>query len=204
MPIQHSPHDTARIGLAGIVCCFLLVQTGCHLFSNGGTKDAAGYREDERALIEIGTQTILDLEKAKDYAAIYDTKASRDYRSRVSKERFLSLTHCVETHLGDWQQRNSKIEPTRHQLSGKKGTFVDRVELKIERSKARITERFEFIDDGLGYRVNTFRWLADNNDFAQCLQSIGQTPVTTMPETQKVVEPEPKQLSPEDDPAQSH
>lgn len=62
--------------------------------------DAQGYREDERALLQIAAENLVELEIKKDYATLYDQYASKAFKQRVPARYFLKLTNCVETHLG--------------------------------------------------------------------------------------------------------
>ncbi len=149
----------------------LVSSLGCRSPFPFKTSDA--YRVEEVALLKITAENIMDLEKAKDYASIYNEYASRDYKKRVPKRKFLKLTHCVEVHMGEVLGHDvAKLNFNRT----RKGKHIsDQLNLSVYRKNGTITERYTLIDEGLGFRITGFRWVSDNEPFAQCMKKINQT-----------------------------
>ncbi len=160
-----------------VLFLLLVLLTGC---ISGFQTAGDAYREEEVALLRIMADNIIDLEKKKDYTALYSDYASRGYKQRVSERRFLKLTHCVETHMGEVLGHNvAKVDFKRE---NKNNRMEDLLTLEVYRKHEAVTERYVLVDEGVGFRIDSFRWLSDNNEpFKVCMKKITPLKKTEIP-----------------------
>lgn len=132
----------------------------------------SGYGEEEIGLLRLTARQIVKLEKDKDYRTIYRDYASRGFKERVDLRKFLKLANCTETHLGGFQSFDSSS--LKFIRKAENGQPVELLNLEVERANGRVTERFIFEREGLGFKVKSFRWLSTNPAFLRCLESISR------------------------------
>lgn len=150
--------------LLAISCSSSPLKSGSHTDSS--------YSEEELGLLKLATQQIIQLETAKDYKTLYREYASKGFKQRVDLRKFLKLANCTETHLGDFQGFKSDSVKFIRRTEG--GRPVELLNLEVERAQGPITERFVFEQEGLGFKVKSFRWLSTNPDFLHCLESLSR------------------------------
>ncbi len=140
-----------------------------------GSPDS-GYGEEEIGLLRLTARQIVQLEKNRDYKTLYREYASKDFKQRVDLRKFLKLANCTETHLGGVQSYDRSSLKFVRKREGDR--TVELLDLAVDRANGRITERFVFVREGLGFKVQSFRWLSTNTAFLGCLESVsrGKTP----------------------------
>lgn len=139
------------------------------------------YRMHELALLQMSADDILNLEKKKQYGAIYDGYASPDFQKSVSRRRFLIMANCVETYLGGLQEFDTNdLGFTRQLLPTQKHPF-DILTRKIQRERGKVDEQLVFIPSGLNFKLNGLYWISKDKGFLQCIAASPQIEANTAP-----------------------
>ncbi|MBK8189311.1 MAG: hypothetical protein IPK79_02570 [Vampirovibrionales bacterium] len=159
--------------------------------------DAQGYREDERALLQIAAENLVELEIKKDYATLYDQYASKAFKQRVPARYFLKLTNCVETHLGAFLSYDRKSLRFKRERVG--AATRDALNLRVFRDNGLLAEQFVFTPEGLSYKIDAFRWLSQRAEFLDCVSRLSQT--FDVSDVSSMSDGSPQEASPNDDEA---
>lgn len=173
--MARSSHRRVRwpMGVALGVMLFLamsLLAVGC---GGGSATEDSGYREEERALLQIAADSVVELELKKDYATLYDTHTSKAFQRRMPPRDFLRLTNCVETHLGGFLSYDRKSLAFRRQRPRHPGGVPhDRLRLRVFRETGLMVEDMVFVPEGLSFKLESLRWLSPRTEFLDCVRSL--------------------------------
>ncbi|HEY9745790.1 MAG TPA: hypothetical protein V6C99_06190 [Oculatellaceae cyanobacterium] len=149
------------------------------------------YRLDELALLQMAADDILNLERKKQYGTIYDEYTSRDFRKNVSRRRFLIMSNCVETYLGELQEFDSNdLSFNRHTLPGYKQP-LDVLTRHVQRKRGFVDEQLSFISTGFNFKLNGLYWISKDKMFLQCIADSPKIEANTAPMPEAPPPPKP-------------
>lgn len=172
------------------------------------------YRLDELALLQMNADDVQELERKKQYGKLYDQYASDAFKQGVTRRRFLIMSNCVESFLGDLQEYDrNDVGFHREQLKekGQQYGFIDVLNRKVQRSLGSIEEQLVFAPLGLNFKLNGLYWISKDKQFLQCIAESPQIEAQTTPqpegapaaaENAKPTEGEPAQKTEEAPPTQ--
>lgn len=146
------------------------------------------FRLDEQARLLLHMDNLLELEKQKAYASIYDQYAHPTFRATISRNTFIALGHCAETHLGPLEgyhrpsvllQRHTttpqeKPPPQAQPPVATTTQPVDEVTVRVNRQAEPVWERGVFIPVGVDYQLVGYYWSAQYPPFQHCIQQVLQ------------------------------
>ncbi len=132
------------------------------------------YRKDELALLQMSADDIQELERKKQYGTIYDDYASEAFKQGVGRRRFMIMSNCVESFLGDVEEYDrNDIGFRRDYLKDKRNkptqNYVDVLNRKVQRTLGSIEEQMVFVPNGLSFKLNGLYWIAKDKHFLQCI-----------------------------------
>lgn len=139
------------------------------------------YRLDELALLQMAADDVLNLERKKQYGAIYDGYASPEFQKSVSRRRFLIMSNCVETYLGGLQEFDSNDLgfDRKHQPGHKQP--LDILTRKVQREKGKLDEQLVFVPSGFNFKLNGLYWISKDKTFLQCIADSPRIEANTAP-----------------------
>ncbi len=128
------------------------------------------YRQDQLALLSMLADDIQDLERKKQYATIYDDYTSQEFKTGISRRRFLVISNCVETYLGGLEEYDPHdLGFRREMLKTGHDQFLDVLNRKVKRIMGPIDEQMVFVPDDLNFKLNGLYWIAKDKLFLQCV-----------------------------------
>lgn len=128
------------------------------------------YRQDQMALLSMMADDIQELERKKQYSTIYDDYTSQEFKSGITRRRFLIISNCVETYLGGLEEYDPHdLGFRREMLKDGHGKFLDVLNRKVKRMLGQIDEQMVFIPHDLNFKLNGLYWIAKDKQFLQCV-----------------------------------
>ncbi|MEM0951960.1 MAG: hypothetical protein AAGI66_07440 [Cyanobacteria bacterium P01_H01_bin.74] len=166
------------IALLGLMALEGVILPGCRnddviaVNTNDKNTPQYAYRLDEIAMLELLTEEIFSAEKDKHYARIYSAFTAPSFKERVSESTFLSLTTCVEKHLGHLESYNPEEKGFYRKLKFNKATEktipYDIIKRNVFRFKETITEELVFEKSGLQFQLADLIWHTNNTALKTC------------------------------------
>jgi hypothetical protein len=156
------------------------------------------YREDEQIRLQLFVEDVLQLEKTKQYGALYDRYTSWVFKESISRRNFLRVSQCVEESLGelkDYDRKNWVFQKKSVPLGSTKQPpvqppqIVHLIERKVTRSKATLMERFSIASNGLEYQLSGLYWMTKKNDFLTCVKNLNPPNTQASPSQTKEKDP---------------
>lgn len=176
-----------RSALLLLLVAGMLVLSGCRSDRvQVNTKDPRSpqfaYRLDELALLQMAADDIMELERKKHYGEIYDTYAGNEFKGIVSRRRFLIMSNCVETYLGELQEYDqNQIGFRRESLKEQPGKPFDVLNRRVTRARGTIDEQMVFTASGVNFKLNSLYWIAKDKQFLECIRNSPQVEASTQP-----------------------
>ncbi len=167
--------------------CFALGFSGCKSkldqVADKPIPVSPNYREDEQIRLQLFVEDVLQLEKNKQYSALYDRYTAPVFKKSISRRNFLRVSQCVEESLGgvqDYHRKNwvfqkknmASILASSKQPPTQPPQVVHLIERKVTRSKATLMERFSIVGNGLEYQLSGLYWMTKKNDFLTCVKNL--------------------------------
>lgn len=163
---------------AGLLCglLMLLLLCGCGSPESKGTH----YADDEKYLLSIATEEILQLETEQAYEQIYTRFGSRSFQEAMPLRQFLKMANCVEQHLGAIVSYDRK--PLNFHRKQTDTQRYDAVTVPVLRVNERIAERLIYVQEGVDFKLNALYWSSANERFTRCIHNAQATPAGLPPE----------------------
>lgn len=131
------------------------------------------YREDERIMLRLVTQDILELEKKKEYSKVYEHYGSQDFKRNVSRRDFLRMTNCLEKTLGEINDFNRNDWKFIRQKANAK--IYDTTRRPVLRSGGNLDEVITYVLEGVDFKLNAIYWSSDRKDYLACMRTVAKT-----------------------------
>ncbi len=138
-------------------------------FSGCAQNTEGSINEDIKALLVLNTGAVLDLEKKQDYSEIYQNHFSQMLKDSFSEEAFLKRANCVESYLGPIKYYSQDFN-----ITEAKQPYGQTYPLKtvVTRATTELTEEFQFIREGIHFKLLQIHWQSDNKALLGCLRAL--------------------------------